>query len=124
MPETPMSYTDRIKLLQDLVKTLNQDHADLNTELKQLRKYSDIAELIGHPKNPSKGSYGEGIPIKEADTFNDFRNQFGKIQHQIVELIEHEKGVDIRENLRDVFSGFKNPDELFSTLDVKRKTFR
>jgi len=51
--------------MKDILKSLDlkDDEAKpLNDKLKELRSYSDVAHIIGHPKNPAKGHFAEMPP--------------------------------------------------------------
>lgn len=78
-----MRYTDRIAVLNKIAKSLKRD--DLLDSHKTLRKFSDTAELIGHPRNPSKAY---GVFEVETKPFQQFKEKLDEVERSIFDMFE------------------------------------
>ena len=110
-----MTYTARIISMQDILKTLDTSDSEvvaLTVELNKLRKYSDIAHIVAHPKNLDRGLFTDKTPQVERTRFNEFRNDLANAQEKVVACVNNQKGIDIKNSLQAVF------DEKMSTNDL------
>lgn len=132
----PMHFTDRIKALQTLLEKIQSPRQDeLMARLRKLRTYSDIGEIIGHPKNDNVKIGGTMEAIQEAQTdpqslgakmyarehtqYHDFRAAFSDVQHDVVEEVRRATGHDFSRDLRDIFSSNdqKKLSDIYARLD-------
>ncbi|WP_131740660.1 hypothetical protein [Legionella busanensis] len=81
-------------------------------KIAELRKYSDIAEIVANPKNLNVGLMSERTPHKERAQFNTFNSKLSEAKREVAELVRQEKGIDINVSLRDVFDGRKSVEDL------------
>lgn len=112
----PETYTNRIALLDQILNILqskiSQDiYNELSEKIKKLRTSSDIAEIVGHPKNPdnylnnfyekvtknfqqnkiNKNIYDAGIFAhnKMLGLMNTFNQEYRYIKNILIDQLEH-----------------------------------
>ena len=129
-----MNYTNSIITLMKItghLQKIDQPEQDtlteINKNLHELRKYSDIAEIIIRAKNPHINLYSKRTTDEEKKRCIDFKNTLNKtfmamIAH-ITKITNAELGQEIMMELIKLFVEEENEDvpddDYFTQLDEK-----
>ncbi|KTD52738.1 hypothetical protein [Legionella quateirensis] len=111
------TYSSKIKAFK-----LIASHLALHDEvfkLDQLRKHSDVMELIGHPKNPSLFN----IMDKAKTLFSTFRRQMEQVEMTILTAVQSRSDLDTAQAVAAICLSEQNDEcklaELSSYLETK-----
>jgi len=129
-----LTYSEQIKFLEQAIKgfTDSENKTALQGRLKELRKYSDTAQVVSYPSNPSKGhsdpefaqlAAKDPLLQTEKQQLKSFSRGLGEAKFEFENLCnDNNCGNKPRELFRDVADGFKklSVDEFLEEAKTQR----
>jgi hypothetical protein len=110
------TYSSKIKAYKVIAA-----HLDLNdavTQLNQLRKHSDLMELIGHPKNPRLLD----IMDKAKRLFSKFRNQLEEVELTLLTAVQSRSDLNIAKQVAAICLSEQSDEEKLAELSSYLET--